>query len=222
MSPACAARSLLISSSHLNRPESRKSPPAYWACKPSSSSMRSSWLYLARRSERQGAPVFRWPVPSATVRSAMKVSSVSPERWETKTPHWLSTHSLYAAIASLIVPIWLTLSSIAFVAFMDSPFATILGFVQYRSSPTISMRSPSLSVSLLWDTKSFSSHGSSSRAIGYLAAISTQYCTSSSPLLRWSAAISAAGFLKSRLYLPVALSNVSEAAGSEPMTIRPV
>ena len=28
----------------------------------------------------QGAPVFKCPVPSPTVRSAMKVSSVSPER----------------------------------------------------------------------------------------------------------------------------------------------
>ena len=35
----------------------------------------------------QGAPVFRCPVPSPTVRSAMKVSSVSPERCDTKTPH---------------------------------------------------------------------------------------------------------------------------------------
>ena len=38
-----------------------------------------TWLYLARRSERQGAPVLIWPVARPTARSAMKESSVSPE-----------------------------------------------------------------------------------------------------------------------------------------------
>jgi hypothetical protein len=45
--------------------------------------MRKSWLYLATRSVREAEPVLIWPVPMATTRSAMKVSSVSPERWET-------------------------------------------------------------------------------------------------------------------------------------------
>ena len=43
--------------------------------------MRSSWLYLATRSLRAGAPLLICPQPSATARSAMVVSSVSPERW---------------------------------------------------------------------------------------------------------------------------------------------
>ena len=47
---------------------------------PRSSSMRSSWLYLATRSERAGAPVLIWPQLVATARSAIVVSSVSPER----------------------------------------------------------------------------------------------------------------------------------------------
>lgn len=38
----------------------RKFLPAYLASLPSSSSIRSIWLYLAKRSERQGAPVFIW------------------------------------------------------------------------------------------------------------------------------------------------------------------
>ena len=42
--------------------------------------MRSSWLYLATRSLRAGAPVLIWPQLVATARSAMVVSSVSPER----------------------------------------------------------------------------------------------------------------------------------------------
>src|SRR6185437_6909179 len=49
---------------------------------PSSSSMRSNWLYLATRSVRLAEPVLIWPALVATARSAMKVSSVSPERWE--------------------------------------------------------------------------------------------------------------------------------------------
>ena len=37
---------------------------------------------LNTRSEREGAPVLIWQVFSATARSAMVVSAVSPERWE--------------------------------------------------------------------------------------------------------------------------------------------
>ena len=58
----------------------RRSQPGYSAFAPSCSSMRSSWLYFATRSERAGAPVLICPVPSATARSAIVESSVSPER----------------------------------------------------------------------------------------------------------------------------------------------
>ena len=54
--------------------------PGYSASPPSASSMRRSWLYFATRSERDGAPVLIWPQPVATARSAIVVSSVSPER----------------------------------------------------------------------------------------------------------------------------------------------
>ena len=43
--------------------------------------MRRSWLYLAMRSVREAEPVLICPALVATARSAMKVSSVSPERW---------------------------------------------------------------------------------------------------------------------------------------------
>ena len=52
----------------------------YSAMSPNSSSMRSSWLYLATRSVRLGAPVLIWPALRATAMSAMVASSVSPER----------------------------------------------------------------------------------------------------------------------------------------------
>ena len=51
---------------------------------PSSLSIRNKRLNLATRSLRQPEPVFKWPAPTATVRSAMVVSSVSPERCEMK------------------------------------------------------------------------------------------------------------------------------------------
>ena len=57
--------------------------PAKTAEPPSSRSMRSSRLYLATRSDRDGAPVLIWPPLMATTKSAMKVSSVSPLRWLT-------------------------------------------------------------------------------------------------------------------------------------------
>src|SRR5690606_35963984 len=56
--------------------------PRYGALSPMTSSMRSSWLYLATRSERHREPVLIWPAAVATARSAMVESSVSPERCE--------------------------------------------------------------------------------------------------------------------------------------------
>ena len=54
--------------------------PGYTALSPSCSSLRSSWLYLAIRSERDIAPDLIWPDYVATAMSAMVESSVSPER----------------------------------------------------------------------------------------------------------------------------------------------
>ena len=39
-------------------------------------------MYFATRSDLEGAPVLIWHVFSATARSAIVVSAVSPERWE--------------------------------------------------------------------------------------------------------------------------------------------
>lgn len=53
--------------------------PAKTARSPSSSSILRSWLYLANLYDLQGAPVFICPVPNPTTKSAMKLSSVSPD-----------------------------------------------------------------------------------------------------------------------------------------------
>ena len=58
--------------------------PANRAEAPSCRSIRNNWLNLATRSLRQPEPVLRCPAPTATVRSAIVVSSVSPERCEMK------------------------------------------------------------------------------------------------------------------------------------------
>ena len=58
--------------------------------------MKFTWLYLANRSDLHGAPVLICPVQSPTTRSAMKQSSVSPDRWETMVPQpekYLIDHS---------------------------------------------------------------------------------------------------------------------------------
>src|SRR5206468_2330795 len=58
-----------------------KTLPPYCAASPSCSSIRRSWLYLAIRSLRDALPVLIWPVLSATAKSAIVASSVSPLRW---------------------------------------------------------------------------------------------------------------------------------------------
>ena len=60
----------------------RASRPANTAVAPSSSSMRSSWLYLQTRSVRLADPVLICPAAVPTARSAIVVSSVSPDRCE--------------------------------------------------------------------------------------------------------------------------------------------
>ncbi len=50
------------------------------AAAPNCSSILNNWLYFATRSDRDGAPVLICPQLVATAKSAMVVSSVSPER----------------------------------------------------------------------------------------------------------------------------------------------
>ena len=64
--------------------------------------------YFARRSERHGAPVLICPVLSPTAKSAMKESSVSPERCDVMTPQPAFWAMVTASIASEMEPIWFT------------------------------------------------------------------------------------------------------------------
>ena len=89
--------------------------------------MRSRRLYLATRSERASEPVLIWPERIATARSAMNVSSVSPERCEmivVQPTRWaISTDS----IVSVSVPIWFTLTSTLLAALFAMPLLDALG-----------------------------------------------------------------------------------------------
>ena len=74
--------------------------------------MRSSWLYLATRSLRAGAPVLIWPQFVATARSAIVVSSVSPERCDMTAVYDDRVARATVSSVSVSVPIWFTFTRI--------------------------------------------------------------------------------------------------------------
>src|SRR6202035_5403989 len=90
-------------------PRRNAAAPGHDARAPSSSAMRSRRLYLAVRSPRLIEPVLICPAPVATARSAMVVSSVSPERWETTKVKPAARAISMVSSVSLSVPIWLSL-----------------------------------------------------------------------------------------------------------------
>src|SRR5215468_11105240 len=95
-------RTQRLQRSSSTRPRYRDSPT-------SSSSMRSRRLNFATRSERQSDPVLIWPAPVPTARSAIVVSSVSPERCEITVLNPASRAIRIASNVSVNVPIWFNL-----------------------------------------------------------------------------------------------------------------
>ncbi len=73
--------------------------------RPSSPSIRSSWLYLAIRSERDIEPVLICVADVPTAISAMVASSVSPERCEMMAAYLAFAAMSMAASVSVNVPI---------------------------------------------------------------------------------------------------------------------
>ena len=121
---------------------------------------------MAVRSPREGAPALIWPAFTATARSAIVVSSVSPERWLTTTPYEFSLAMRMTSSVSVSVPIWFTLTRIALPAPSSMPRSSRSGFVTNRSSPTICTRSSSASVIAIHPSQSSSASGSSMETIG--------------------------------------------------------
>src|SRR5262249_32529759 len=79
--------------------------PPKRAAAPSSSSIRSSWLYLQIRSVRLADPVLIWPAAVPTARSAIVESSVSPDRCEMIVAYCASAAIFTASSVSVTVPI---------------------------------------------------------------------------------------------------------------------
>ena len=78
--------------------------PAKTTSGPSSSSIRNNRLYFASRSDRATEPILICPAAVATARSAIVVSSVSPERAETTVRKPCSRARLNAPKVSVSVP----------------------------------------------------------------------------------------------------------------------
>src|SRR6185503_12724355 len=123
-------------------------------------------VYFATRSERAGAPVLIWPQPVATARSAMVVSSVSPERWLIMQRNAARCARSTASRVSVSEPIWFTFTSTALADDSAMPRAIRFGLVTNRSSPTIWMRLPSAVVSACQPAQSSSASGSSIDTFG--------------------------------------------------------
>src|SRR6185436_13675303 len=141
--------------------------PANFALPPSSSSIRSSWLYLQTRSVRLADPVLIWPAPVPTARSAIVASSVSPDRCEMIVPYRASRAILTASRVSVTVPIWFSLTRSALPTPSAMPFLRISGFVTKTSSPTSWTRPPIADVSACQPFQSPSASPSSIETMGY-------------------------------------------------------
>ena len=142
--------------------------------------MRSSWLYLAMRSERDIEPVLICEALVATAMSAMVASSVSPERCDTTEEYPASAAILMAASVSVSVPIWFTLIRMELAIFLSMPSLRILVLVTNRSSPTSCIFLPSALVNVAQPAQSCSAMPSSMLMIGYFAASFAKYFTNSS------------------------------------------
>ena len=107
-----------------------------------------------------------WPQLVATARSAIVVSSVSPERWlitQVKPARWAM---LTASRVSVTEPIWLSFTSSEFADRSAMPRRSRSGLVTKMSSPTIWTRSPTLAVSSCQPGQSSSASGSSMETMG--------------------------------------------------------
>ena len=121
---------------------------------------------MATRSERAGAPVLICPALTATTRSAIVVSSVSPDRCEITVPYDAPLASATVSSVSVSVPIWLSLTRMALATPSRMPRSRISALVTKMSSPTSCTRPPSALVEAAQPSQSSSAMPSSSDTIG--------------------------------------------------------
>ena len=121
--------------------------------------MRSSWLYLAIRSERLSEPVLICPAFVPTAMSAMVASSVSPERWLITEVQPARLAISIAAKVSVRVPIWLILIRIELATFLPDAFLQDLGVGDEQVvADELHLRLPSRSLSSFQPSQSPSCH----------------------------------------------------------------
>ena len=102
-----------------------------------------------------------------TARSAIVVSSVSPDRWDTTAVHPARFAISIASIVSVTVPIWFSLMRTELATPFSIPFRRIEGLVTKMSSPTIWIFLPIASVNIFQPSQSSSEKPSSIETIGY-------------------------------------------------------
>ena len=98
-------------------------------------------VVLGNASERETDPVFICPTPVATARSAIKVSSVSPERWEMTARYPWRRARLMASRVSVTVPIWFSLMRMALAAPSDA-FLQVIDIGNENITPPAAACSP--------------------------------------------------------------------------------
>ncbi len=102
----------------------------------------------------------------------MKLSVVSPERWDTSCAYPPRRHVAIASRVSVTVPIWLSLISAEFATPRPIASAMIAGLVTKMSSPTSWTLPPSRSVSAAHPSQSSSARPSSISHTGNRSTIS--------------------------------------------------
>ena len=99
--------------------------------------MRNNLLYLATLSDLANDPVLICEDIVAEAKSAINVSSVSPDLWEIIVLKFADFAIEITSKVSLKVPIWLGLTKIQLADFSFIPLLKRLELVTNRSSPTI-------------------------------------------------------------------------------------
>ena len=128
--------------------------------------MRNILLYLATLSDLAKDPVFIWDDSVATAKSAINVSSVSPDLWEIIVLKLDFFAKVTTSKVSDKVPIWFGLTRILLADLLSIPFFNLLEFVTNKSSPTIWTFFPISFVIFFQDSQSSSAKGSSIDFIG--------------------------------------------------------
>ena len=94
-------------------------------------------MYLATLSDLANEPVLIWEEFVATAKSAINVSSESPDLWEIIVLKPFLWAKLITSIVSVIVPIWFGLINMALATSCLIPLFNLSLLVTNKSSPTI-------------------------------------------------------------------------------------